>query len=186
MIPGIPSKLLIERRIMNVKLILCLVVVFSGGLFGCSTMVKHPSDLPLRYHNAQYGFTFFLPASWKGYSVLTQQWEGETYSREKDTEVVLARGPIIVLRNPQWKMNNLYQDIPIYVFTRQQWDDIHLGKYNAVGAGGVIYELWHDDKYVFGMHSRYNSGDSVNGWKEAQDIVHQNCAAHPEPHLHDI
>jgi hypothetical protein len=99
---------------------------------------------------------------------------------------VLARGPIIVLRSPQWGTNNLCQDIPVYIFTRQQWDDIHHGKYGAAGAGGVIYELWHNDKYVFGIHSRYNADDSVNGWKEAQDIVNQNCTAHPEPHLHDI
>jgi hypothetical protein len=118
--------------------------------------------------------------------VLTEQWEGETYLREKDTDVVLARGSIIVLRNPQWETNNLYQDIPIYIFTRQQWDDIYPGKYDAAGAGGVIYELWHNDKYVFGIHSRFNTDDSVNGWKEVQDTVNQNCAAHPEPHLHDI
>ena len=171
---------------MNFKLILCLALVLGGGLFGCSTNTPNQrASLPLHYHNAQYDFTFYLPADWQGYSVLIDEWEGETYLAKKDADVVLARGPIIVLRNPQWKTNNLHQDIPIDVFTRQQWDDIHLGKYDAVGAGGVIYELWHNDKYVFGMHSRYNADDSVNGWKEVQDIVNQNCAAHPEPHLHD-
>ncbi len=171
---------------MKPKLILCLALVLSGGLFGCSTANHQLSGLPVRYHNAQYDLTFYLPTDWKNYSVLLQEWGGETYLLKEDKDVVLAHGPIIVLRNPQWKTNNLYQDIPIYVFTRRQWDDIHLGKYDAAGAGGVIYELWHDDKYVFGMHSRYNSDDSVNGWKEVQDIVNQNCAAHPEPHLHDI
>ena len=171
---------------MNPKLLLCLALALSGGLIGCSTAHNDLSGLPIRYHNAQYDFTFNLPATWKGSSVLTQHWEGETYLREKDKDVVLARGPMIVLRNPQWKTNNLYQDIPVYIFTRRQWDDIYLGKYDAAGASGVIYELWHDDKYVFGIHSRYNADDSLNGWKEAQDIVNQNCAAHPEPHLHDI
>ena len=170
---------------MNPKLVLCLVLVLSGGLFGCSTNRNQLSDLPIRYHNAQDDFTFYLPASWKGYSVAAKQWEGETYLPKKNKDVVLAHGPIIVLRNPQWKTNNLYQDIPVYIFTRPQWDDIHLGKYDAAGAGGVIYELWHNDKYVFGIHSRYNADDSVNGWKETQVIVNQNCATHPEPHLHD-
>jgi hypothetical protein len=169
---------------MKPKLLLCLALVLSGGLFGCAT--NHQlTGLPIHYHNARYDFTFYLPAGWQGYSILTQQWEGEKYLPEKDNAVVLARGPIIVLRNPQWKTNDLYQDIPIYIFTRQQWDDTNLGKYYAQGAGGVIYELWHDDKYVFGMHSRYNWGE-LNGAKEVQDIVNQNCAAHPEPHLHDI
>jgi hypothetical protein len=166
---------------MKPKLLLGLALVLSGVWFGCST-----AALPIRYHNAQYDLAFYLPTDWKNYSVLTQQWNGEKYAPDKDAVVTMAHGSIIVLRNPQWKTNNLYQDIPICIFTRQQWDDINLGKYYAQGAGGVIYELWHNDKYVFCIHSRYNANDSVNGWKEVQDIVNQNCAAHPEPHLHDI
>src|SRR5438552_12870324 len=43
---------------------------------GCGSMnvPNHPSGLPLRYHSAQYDLTFFLPASWQGYSVLVEQW----------------------------------------------------------------------------------------------------------------
>lgn len=170
---------------MKPKLILFLALVLSFGFFGCTTK-RLSTGLPISYHNSKYDFTFNLPASWRKYSILTKQWDGETYLQAKDTDVVLAHGLIIILRNPQWKTNNLYQDIPIYIFTRQQWDDIYLGKYGAEGAGGIIYELWHNDKYVFGIHSRYNADDSVNGWKEAQDIVNQNCTSHPEPHLHEI
>ncbi|HEY1661346.1 MAG TPA: hypothetical protein VGI03_02915 [Verrucomicrobiae bacterium] len=171
---------------MKPKFFLWLALVLSGALFGCSTSHDQLSNLPARYHNAQYGLTFDLPGDWRGYSVLMSQWDGKKYSPGKDTEVVAALGPIIILRNPQWKTNYLYQDIPLYVFTRRQWDDIDLGKFSApVGAGGVIYELWHNDKYVFGIHSRYNANDSVPGWKEVDAIVNQNCVAHPEPHLHD-
>lgn len=114
------------------------------------------------------------------------QWAGESYIPEKDKTVVTARGPLITLRNPQWKSKQPYQDIPINVFTRRQWDDIHAGKIGEpVGAGGIIYELWHNKNYVFGIHSRYNANDSVEGWNEAQDIVNKNWAAHPEPHLYD-
>jgi hypothetical protein len=171
---------------MNARYILGLALVLSGGLFGCSTIPNHPYGLPLCYHNAQYGFTFYLPAGWQGYTVLMDAWEGETNLPGKNIAVMLACGPRIVFRNPKWKTDNLCQDIPIYIFTRQQWDDKNDGKYYAEGAGGVIYELWHNDKYVFCIHSRYNADDSMNGWKEAQDIVNQNCAAHPGPHLHDI
>jgi hypothetical protein len=172
-----------RTKIVNPKLILCLALVLSGGLFGCTT--DHQlTGLPIRYYNAQCNFTFYLPTNWQGYSVLMEEWEGKTYLPEKDKDVVLSRGPIIVLRNPQWKTNILYQDIPIYIFTRQQWDDIHLGKYDAVGAGGDIDELWHNDKFVLGIHSRYNADDSINDWKEVQDIVKQNCAAHGMPHLY--
>ena len=96
--------------------VILFALVLSGGFFGCSTSTTNqPNGLPLRYHNSQHNFTFFLPASWKGYSVRTQQWEGEMYSPQKDTDVVLAHGPIIVFRNPLWKTNDLYYDIPIYI-----------------------------------------------------------------------
>lgn len=31
--------------------------------------------VPLRYHNAHYGFTFYLPASWKGCSITPSRWQ---------------------------------------------------------------------------------------------------------------
>lgn len=42
---------------------------------GCSSMkaAKRPDGLPLRYHNERYNLTFYLPASWQGYSVSIQQ-----------------------------------------------------------------------------------------------------------------
>ena len=164
---------------------LWLAFVLSAGLSGCSTTHSHLSGLPVRYHNARYDFTFYLAQDWKGFSAVMDDWEGITYVPEKDKDVVLARGPIITLRNPRWKTNNLYQDIPIYIFTCRQWEDIHAGKYGAEGAGGIISELWHNEKYVFAIHSRYNAADSVDSWQEAQDMVNQNYAAHPEPHLRD-
>jgi hypothetical protein len=51
-------------------------------------------------------------------------------------------------------------------------------------ASGVIGEIWHNHKYVFGLYSRYNAADSVKGWKEAADILERNCALHTEPTLY--
>ncbi|HEV2329748.1 MAG TPA: hypothetical protein VGY56_13280 [Verrucomicrobiae bacterium] len=134
---------------------------------GCSSIKtsKRLNGLPLCYHNRQFNLTFYLPASWRGYSMVSQEWTGYP-----GTE----RGPIIVLRNPRWKTNDLYQDIPIMVFTRKQWDEEEHGKFFPY-AGGVISEMWHNDQYVFGNYSRYNAYDEVKGWKEAEDIIEQNC-----------
>ena len=150
---------------------------------GCGSLnpPKHPPNLPLLYHNAQYDFTFFLPASWQGYSVLTQQWEGHTYSAAADKEVALEHGPVIVLRHSQWKASNPWQDIPILVFTRSQWKADKQGRL-SIGAGGVEYEIGHNRTYVFGIHSRFNWGES-RGWEEAGAIVERNEAANT-PHLH--
>jgi len=165
------------------KLILCLALVLSGGLFGCSTTHTDLSVLPIRYHNEQYDFTFSLPASWRGYSVLIQQWDAPLYSADDQKVVGTEHGPIIVLRHPLWKTNDLYQDIEIMVFTHSQWKDEEQGKFFPY-AGGMISEMWHNQKYVFGLFSRYNANDDVKGWKEADDIIATNCVAHPEPTLY--
>ena len=144
------------------------------------------SGLPLRYHNGQYGLTFLLPASWQGYSVLIQQWDGETYSSAADKLIVVGHGPTITLRHPHWQASAPYQDIPILVFTRAQWDALHQGKlWPSLYAGGVMDELWHSRKYVFAMSSRYNTRDDVKGWKEAGEIVEQNRAANKMLHLYE-
>ena len=152
---------------------------------GCGSLnvPKHPSDLPLRYHNAQYDFTFFLPASWQGYSVLIHQWDAALYSADNQRVVGTERGPIIVFRNPEWRAGEPYQDIPIMIFTRSQWDALHSGKFFPY-AGGVISEMYHNHKYVFGIYSRYNADDSVRSWKEAHDILGRNCAVHTTAHLY--
>jgi len=148
-----------------------------GSSGGIEDAPNHPSILPLRYRNAQYSFTFFLPASWRGYSVLVEQCE----ANERDS-VVPERGPKFVFRHPQWKAGDPYQDIPIMVFTRSQWESTHHGE-DAAGAGGLIYEVGHNHKYVFGIHGRFNADDSVHGWKEATYVVERNRAAN-EPHLY--
>src|SRR2546426_1113307 len=147
---------------------------------GCSSMdvASQPSGLPLRYHDARYGLTFFLPANWRGYSVSIQQLEDETYSPAEDKQIVVGHTPMLTLRHPQWQASAPYQDIPILILTRPQWDALHLGKlWPSVFAGGVMDELWHKQEYVFTMSSRYNAADGVKAWKEAADIVEKNRAA---------
>ena len=92
---------------------------------------------------------------------------------------------MITLRHPQWQADAPYQDIPILVFTRAQWDELHQGRlWPSIFAGGVMYELWHNQKYVFAISSRYNWEEDAKGWKEADDIIQTNCSVHTEPHLY--
>lgn len=169
---------------MKSKSFAIFALVLAIGLMGCSTVQNRPAGLPIHYHNAHYQFSFYLPAAWRGYSVLTEQWNGQMYSSAADTIVTVEHGPMIVLRNPKWKAGDPYQDVPVYVFTRRQWDDMNLGKYEAAGAGGIIYELWHNDKYVFGIHSRtFGFATQLIDWRETENIVEQNCALHAAPNL---
>lgn len=116
------------------------------------TNIPHqPSDLPLRYHNSQYGLTFFLPAAWQGYSVSVQQLDDESYSPAEDKPIIVGHTPMITLRHPQWQTDAPYQDIPILVFTHAQWFDLHQGQlWPSYYAGGVMYEEWHNKDFVFG------------------------------------
>ncbi len=135
------------------------------------------------YHHAQSSLTFSLPASWHGYSVLNQQWEGQTYVAAMDKRAVTEQGPLIVLRHPQWKEDDHYQDIPILLLTRSQFEALHQGKF-SIGAGGVEIEIAHNDQYVFAVSSRFNADDSVKGWKEATEAVESywtNNATHLYP-----
>jgi hypothetical protein len=164
---------------MKPRILLGLAFVLSGGWFGC--IMAKPSAAPVCYHNAEFDFTFSLPARWQGYAVLMQPWVGQTYSPAMDAVTTGEHGPVIVLRHPQWQATDPDQDIPIRVFTRSQWAAEKRGRF-TIGAGGFDEEIAHNAKYVFAISSRFNADDSVKGWKEAGDIVTRNRAAH-EPRL---
>ncbi len=162
---------------MKTKLLLGLALILCGGLIGCKTV--QPSADQVRYHNTRYDFIFSLPASWRGYSVSVQQLDDETYSPAKDRQILVGHTPMITLRHPSWQASAPFQDIPILVFTRQQWDALNRGElWPSFFAGGVMNELWHNQDFVFAMSSRYNWGE-LTGAKEVADIVQQNCAANP-------
>lgn len=164
-----------------------MLLVAASLATGCRSIVvsSRPSGMPVRYHDARYGFTFFLPASWQGYSVTVQQLEDEKYSSVEDRQVIVGRTPMITLRYPQWEAGAPYQDIPILVFTRAQWDALHRGElWPSVLAGGVMYELWHNQGFVFAISSRYNADDAVRGWKEVAEIIEQNRTANKMPNLY--
>jgi hypothetical protein len=162
-----------------------LLIFFIGLITGCCGNLKdrtHPSGLPIQYYNAQYAFRFFLPKSWDGYSASTQQLNCTRYSPEEDKEILVWYIPVITLQHPQRESDARYQDIPILIFTRLQWD---AKVQPSCFAGGIIDELWHNEEFVFGLHSRYNADDGVRGWKEAADVVEQNRAANSMAPLRD-
>jgi hypothetical protein len=141
------------------------------------TAPGHSTPEPqLLYHNTQYDFNFSLPTNWLGYSVLAQQWIGQAYLPGTDKAVVTEQGPVIVLRNPQWKADDPWQDIPILVFTHKQWKADRQGQF-SIYEGGFESEIAHNSTYVFAVWSHFNGDESVKGAREAEGIVMRNQAA---------
>ena len=118
------------------------------------------------YKNSQYGFTFSLPSSWKGYSIVTDKWEGRSTTSGKVTET----GPLYSIRHPQWTSAKPRQDIPIMVFNTSQWKLI-LQETLAVGAAPIgPSELGRNSNYVFALPARYNFAYPL-GYKEVEQIL---------------
>ncbi len=163
-----------------------VVVITAFLVTGCvgTDVADQPAGLPLRYRNAKYGLTFFLPASWRGYSVSIEDLEDARYSPMEDRPIIIGHTPMVTFRHPQWHAGARYQDIPILVFTRAQWDALHHGElWPSRFAGGTMDELWHNRGFVFAMSSRYNWGEFA-GMREVASIVEHNRASHKMPRLY--
>lgn len=123
----------------------------------------------LVYDNAQYGFRFTLPASWQGYSIVTSTWEGlATVSTQGEQAVEM--GPLLSIRHPQWTDNRPRQDIPIMVFTQDQWNQLTQDKFNIGAAPIGPRKLGQNTDYVFALPARYNYA-FPEGFEEVDEII---------------
>ncbi len=118
------------------------------------------------YDNSTYGFKFTLPSSWFGYTVVEDQWASTSADYNQS-------GPEIYLRNPLWTEAEVTQDIPILVFTHEQWQDILDEKYNVSAAPIPPTMLGVNDAYVFALPPRYNFA-YPKGYEEVETILEGN------------
>jgi len=123
----------------------------------------------IEYRNTQYGFSFSLPESWKGYSIVEDKWEGSALGGD----VTVEQGPIILIRHPQWTLANPRQDIPIMIFSLNQWGSLQLGKFHIGAAPIGPKELGRNSKYVFALPARYNYAFPT-GFEEVEQILENN------------
>lgn len=153
-------------------------------LTGCEKPLKANNDIilgdvklisisgPVKYENNQYGFTFSLPESWKGYKTLTNRWEGLS-TIDKNSEKTIETGPIILIRHPQWTTQNPRQDIPIMIFTQKQWDSLQRNKFHIGAAPIGPIKLGENKGYVFALPARYNFS-FLPGYEEVENILNGN------------
>ena len=123
-----------------------------------------PNPLVVEYQNGEYRFNFPLPDSWKGFSIVTSTWEGTLGVKR------IATGTIISIRNPLWTSEKPYQDIPIMIFTLQQWNDMSADKFHIGAAPISPSELGRNTNYVFALPARYNFAYPL-GVEEVEQIL---------------
>lgn len=140
--------------------------LISGAVFG-----EYDQWGPVVYENDTYGFRFYLPETWRGYTIVEEQWQ-EAAVHEDGTGSAQT-GPKLLIRNPNWTEEDPYQDIPIMVFTVQQWNAVQSGDLIVSAAPIVPSMLGSNSSYVFAIPPRYNFAFPT-GYEEVQDILNGN------------
>jgi hypothetical protein len=121
------------------------------------------------YENRQYGFVFYLPEAWRGYTILESQWNGTLTEGAQENAPALS-GPVVTIRDPRWTKENPRQDIPVLVFTPEQWELVRQEKLAVSAAPIPPSELGRNGRYVFALPARYNFAFPP-GWEEVEDIL---------------
>ena len=80
---------------------------------------------------------------------------------------------MIKIRHPQGTSQNSRQDIPIMVFTQNQWDAMQQEKFHIGAAPMGPKELGRNGKYVFALPARYNYAFPA-GYEEVERILEGN------------
>ena len=151
--------------------IVLLIIIGSAVYFFMSRKTNAPiSTTDVIYKNIEFGFSFNLPDSWKGYTIVSNTWSGDSINISGQLKTNTVRGPLISIRHPAWTMKNPRQDIPIMIFTIQEWKDMQADKFHIGAAPINPSELGRNSKYVFAIPARYNFS-YLTGFEEVDLII---------------
>ena len=151
---------------------LTVKLIDNCWLIDAVTLGEDEDASSIVYENNEYGFKFSLPMSWEGFKVVIDEWEGISLDNQQNSKTVEA-GSIINLRHPEWTSENPRQDIPIMVFTVQQWESLQQQKFHIGAAPIGPSELGRNSEYVFALPARYNYSFPI-GYEEVEDIIATN------------
>ncbi len=163
----------------TISVLIVVVSLMALVLVGYSLSGKNNEIVPVSeptasstsvvYSNTDFGFNFSLPESWQGYSVISSTWEGNplTVTGTKQS------GNKLLIRNPKWTSTVPYQDIPVIIFTVEQWNSYQAENFSVSAAPILASELGRNNLYVFALPARWNF-DYSEGYIEAENIVKSN------------
>lgn len=121
------------------------------------------------HKDVKYGFSFTMPANWQGYKVLHDKWEGAGLKGAQSGKII-ETGPLILIRHPQWNAEKPRQDIPIMVFSVEQWESMQQENFHIGAAPIGPRELGRNNAYVFALPARYNFA-FPEGYEEVETIL---------------
>ncbi|MGD0262471.1 MAG: hypothetical protein ABSD29_22130 [Verrucomicrobiota bacterium] len=136
---------------------------------------KHPAAprggtaSAVEYRNEQYGFGMTFPSDWSGYSVIAFTWHGQTHDEQGETTGTYT-GPEIILRHPQWTAGAPWQDIPVLVFTHDEWALVEQQKFGVSAAPTSPSKLGENAKFIFALPPRWIGFVDTLGQDEAGKV----------------
>jgi hypothetical protein len=113
-----------------------------------------------------------LPGSWENFSIVMEEWEGLSIGDPAGDRVV-ETGPLLNIRHPLWTEQNPRQDIPIMIFTMDQWNSLEKEEFHIGAAPIGPKEIGRNSKYVFALPARYNFA-FLTGYEEVEEILNNN------------
>lgn len=121
------------------------------------------------YTNNEYGFSVSLPKDFEGYSIVKEDWQG-TDLKNTGGAARTFQGPQLSIRDPRWTQQTPRQDIPIMIFTAEQWKQLQSEEFSVGAAPVNPEELGRNSKFVFALPARYNYA-FPEGYEEVQTIL---------------
>jgi len=145
-------------------------LVWCAAACGAQT-ANAPTHDRIVYRNSTYDFCVTLPASWTGYSIVTGEWTGEWIADSPRPAVGLnLKGPKLLIRHPKWTASVPREDIPIMVFSLDQWKLVAAGQMSVSAAPYGPTELGRNEKFVFALPPRYDF-DQREGVEEVVQLM---------------
>lgn len=169
-----------QSHVARTLTVVFLLVASAGPLLHAQSQEaasSKTSSPAIEYRNTKYGFCVSLPASWQGYSIVIDHWEGANANGRQGYQIV-TDGPLILIRHPLWTKENPRQDVPIMVFTRKQWNSMQKDEFHIGAAPIGPSELARTHKYVFAVPARYDFTE-LTGVEEVRRIVQGNSLQAP-------
>jgi hypothetical protein len=141
----------------------------DSWLIDSVTLGAYSQNDSVIYKNTQYGFVFSLPKSWSNYSIVIGKWEGRAVAGPQSGKIITS-GELIIIRHPEWTSQNPRQDIPIMIYTIDQWNSLQHEEFSVGAAPIPPSELARNSKYVFALPARYNYAFPT-GFEEVENIL---------------